>query len=258
MAPIEGKKPFVPRTTQWWQQSSSWQKTHSSWQRSAVWQKPVVGQRSAWQTQQWQNRPYQQWTPQWSRPQQTGWFQPRNNDRRVGGKPEARMTYINEMIKAPKVLIVDENGEKLWVFSRDEALKRASSGWLDLVQLAYNPVEMICTAKIVDYGKYMYDKQKDEKEKKKTQKSKWSKEIKMSYTIWDNDLALKIQKAWEFLDDWYTVRFSVRLRWRERIFVEKVTERMWGVEQSLLEKWKSQGVKEEPNWISLFLLPKGK
>jgi translation initiation factor IF-3 len=40
------------------------------------------------------------------------------------------------------------------------------------VQLAYNPLEMICTAKIVDYGRYQYDKQKDEKEKKKNQKSK--------------------------------------------------------------------------------------
>jgi len=40
------------------------------------------------------------------------------------------------------------------------------------VQLAYNPVDMICTAKIVDYGKYMYDKSKDDKAKKMNQKSK--------------------------------------------------------------------------------------
>lgn len=82
------------------------------------------------------------------------------------------MVYINEMIKAPKVLLIDDSGEKLGVISRDEALRRASSQGLDLVQLAYNPLEMICTAKIVDYGRYQYDKQKDEKEKKKNQKSK--------------------------------------------------------------------------------------
>jgi translation initiation factor IF-3 len=82
------------------------------------------------------------------------------------------MTYINEMIKAPKVMLVDETGEQLGTFSRDEALRRASSLGMDLVQLAYNPVDMICTAKIVDYGKYMYVKSKDDREKKKNQKSK--------------------------------------------------------------------------------------
>ena len=160
------------------------------------------------------------------------------------------------MIKAPKVLLIDENGEKaLTVISRDEALRRASSQWLDLVQVAYNPLEMICTAKIVDYGKYQYDKKKDEKDKNK-KKAKWGKDIKMSYTIWDNDLQLKMRKAEEFLDDWYTVRFIVRLKWRERIFIDKVIERLKWIDQQLEAKWKSQWVKQEPNGVSLFLLPK--
>lgn len=168
------------------------------------------------------------------------------------------MVYINEMIKAPKVLIIDENGEKWAVISRDEALRRASSQWLDLVQVAYNPLEMICTAKIVDYGKYQYNKQKDEKLKKQNQKSKWGKDIKISYTIWDNDLQLKVRKAEEFLDDGYTVRFIVKLKWRERIFIDKVVEKLKWIEQQMEPKWKSQWVKQEPNWISLFLLPKSK
>lgn len=168
------------------------------------------------------------------------------------------MVYINEMIKAPKVLLIDESGEKIGVISRDEALRRASAEWLDLVQLAYNPLEMICTAKIVDYGKYQYNKQKDEKEKKKNQKAKWWKDIKMSYTIWDNDLQLKIKHAAEFLNDGYTVRFLVKLKWREKIFADKMIEKLKWVETQLEAEWKSQWVKQEPNWISLFLLPKNK
>jgi translation initiation factor IF-3 len=62
-------------------------------------------------------------------------------------------------------------------------LRRAGALGLDLVQMAYNPLDMLCTAKIIDYGKYMYDKSKDDKEKKKNNKSKGSKEVKMSYTI---------------------------------------------------------------------------
>lgn len=67
--------------------------------------------------------------------------------------------------------------------------------------MAYNPVEMVCTAKMVDYGKYMYNKQKEEREKKKTQKAKGMKEIKFGYTIGDNDLQLKIKKTQEFLGE---------------------------------------------------------
>ncbi len=78
----------------------------------------------------------------------------------------------------------------------------------------------------------------------------------MSYTIWDNDLQLKMRKAEEFLDDWYTVRFIVRLKWRERIFIDKVIERLKVIDQQLEPKWKSQWVKQEPNGVSLFLLPK--
>ena len=227
------------------------------------WSRPQFGgQRpQAW----WAARPQTWWAP---RPPQA-WWAARPFQAGAGARPQtwwprivqawnrdARMVYINEMIKAPKVLLIDENGEKaLTVISRDEALRRASSQWLDLVQVAYNPLEMICTAKIVDYGKYQYDKKKDEKDKNK-KKAKWGKDIKMSYTIWDNDLQLKMRKAEEFLDDWYTVRFIVRLKWRERIFIDKVIERLKWIDQQLEAKWKSQWVKQEPNGVSLFLLPK--
>ncbi len=259
MSPIE-KKPYVQQSRPQgsgtgsstsrpaWQTSRPAGSTWTGARPTSTGVRPAwTGTRPMWTGNSTQSRPaWQPYRPQsWGRPAM--WW-----------AKDARMTYINEMIKAPKVLLIDEQGEKLGVLSRDEALRRASSQWLDLVQLAYNPVEMICTAKIVDYGKYMYEKQKDDKEKKKNQKSKWSKEVKMSYTIWDHDLALKVQKAEEFLDDGYTVRFAVRLRGRERIFAEKVVEKLKGIEQTLADKGKSQGVKEEPNGISLFLLPKGK
>lgn len=224
-----------------------WAARPQTWwpQRPQVWWAPRPPQ--AW----WTARPFQAGAA--SRPS-TWWARPMQAWNR-----DVRMVYINEMIKAPKVLLIDEAGNKSdTVISRDEALRRASSLWLDLVQVAYNPLEMICTAKIVDYWKYQYDKKKDEKDKKKNQKSKWSKDIKMSYTIWDNDLQLKVKKAEEFLDDWYTVRFMVRLKWRERIFVDKVIEKLKWIEILLEAKWKSPWVKQEPNGVSLFLLPKTK
>ena len=61
---------------------------------------------------------------------------------------------------------------------------------LDLVQIHYDPVKQVCTALLTDYGKYMYRKQKM-REKKKTQKQKVLKELKINYSIWNNDLELK-------------------------------------------------------------------
>lgn len=89
---------------------------------------------------------------------------------------------------------------------------------------------------MVDYGKYMYNKQKEDKEKKKTQKAKGMKEVKFGYTIGDNDLQLKISKAIEFLEDGYSVRFAVRLKGRERIYASKVVEKLKAVEEALKDQ----------------------
>jgi translation initiation factor IF-3 len=102
----------------------------------------------------------------------------------------------------------------------------------------------------------MYDKKKTEQEKKKKTKSKEQKELKFGYTIWDNDLDMKTRKATEFLYDWHTVRISVVLRWREKVYKHLALEKLQRVEQALDPVSKSQGVKEEQNWYSLFLFPK--
>jgi len=144
------------------------------------------------------------------------------------------------MIKAPRIVIVDETGQNVGSFSRDEALRMASEQGLDLVQIAYNPVDMVCTAKMVDYGKYMYNKQKEEKDKKKTQKSKGMKEVKFGYTIGENDLQLKIKKSLEFLEDSYSVRYAVRLKGREKIYGSKVIEKLHYIEECLKDHSRSQ------------------
>ena len=162
------------------------------------------------------------------------------------------------MIKAPRIVVVDEQGQNVGTYSRDDALKMAADAWLDLVQMAYNPVDMVCTAKIVDYGKYMYNKQKDDKEKKKTQKTKGMKEIKFGYTIGENDLQLKIKKSTEFLEEGYSVRYAVRLRGREKIYGDKVVEKLHHIERALADYSRWQWVKEENNGYSMILFPKGR
>lgn len=173
-------------------------------------------------------------------------------------KRNERMVYTNHAIKAPTIVIVDEEKNNLGSFPRRRALEIAEEKWLDLVQMHYDPITQICTALITDYGKYMYKKQKDAKEKKKTQKQRSLKELKISYAIWENDLKLKIKKWREFLEWWDNVKFLMRLRWRERIYSDKARDRLKEIVIELEEISRTQfpHPKKEAQWYSIILFSK--
>ena len=171
-------------------------------------------------------------------------------------KKTAARVFKNEDIKAFKILVITETGEQLWVMPRAKALEIAEEQWVDLVQMSYDAQEQICTAKLVDYGKYMYDKKKNEQEKKQKNKPKEQKELKFWYTIWDNDLTMKIKKAWEFLAEGHVVRMSIVLKGREKVYKNLALEKLQRVDKALELSAKSQGIKEEQNWFSLHLFPK--
>lgn len=172
--------------------------------------------------------------------------------------PKARMIYVNDQIKAPTIMIIDDEKQNLGTFPRRRALEVAEEAGLDLVQIAYNPDDMLSTVRLTDYGKYMYQKGKEEKERKKQQKWRDMKEIKISYAIWDNDLALKIKKAEEFLKDWDNVKVSIRLKGRERIYSAKALEKIIQVKNALLTFGRSQydTPKKEAQWYSIILFAK--
>ncbi len=177
-----------------------------------------------------------------------------NRQQRNSNQP--RPVYVNEKIKAFNVMVVGADGENVWVVPRAKALQMAYDQWLDLVQVAYNPKDKISTAKIVDFWKYMYEKWKKEREKKK-QQAKWLKQIKMWYSIGDNDLAMKVDKAVKSLEKWYTVKFFIKIRWRERVYKDKVIQRLKTIKEELQYIARSQypHPKEERNGYSIILLP---
>ena len=164
--------------------------------------------------------------------------------------------YINEAIKAFNILLLWENGEQLWTVSRKEALEQAQQAWLDLVQVWYNWKDKISVCKIIDYWKYQYELKKKEKLKKQSQKAKGVKEVKISYWIDENDLKMKIEKAKEMLQKWYSVKFTLKLRGRENIFKDQSKEKMKYIESVLSEYGKSWWIKEEGKWFTLVLFAK--
>ena len=163
--------------------------------------------------------------------------------------------FINDQIRANTIMIIDADWANLWSFPRDKALAMALEEWLDLIQLHYNAQTMTSTCTIQDYWKYQYQKKKTQNEKKKTQ-AKWMKELKIWYTISDHDLQLKMDKAVELVDDWYSVRFVIKLNGREMIFKSKALERMKFIIDGLGEKTRSQWIKDEPKWYSVVLAPR--
>ncbi len=168
------------------------------------------------------------------------------------------MVYLNEQIKAPTIIVLDESWANVWTFPRKRALEMAEEQGMDLVQIRYDQTTMTSTVKMVDYGKYMYQKGKDDKEKRKTMKPTVLKEIKLNYAIGENDLQLKIKKAIEFLKERYNVKFFIKLKWREKIYANKAIEKLVKIKGDLAEYGKSQfeTPKQEAQGYSIILFSK--
>lgn len=180
------------------------------------------------------------------------------NNKNKGDKKDRKQVYINQDIRAHNIIVLDEERNNLGTLPRYKALALAEEQGLDLVQVHYDPKEMVSTAMITDYGKYMYQKQKDAKEKKKTQKSKVLKEIKISYAIGEHDLELKAKKVRELLADGNNVKITMRLKGRENIYADKGQEKMMKFIEDLSDVGKSQynTPKRESSWYSIILFSK--
>lgn len=120
---------------------------------------------------------------------------------------------INEEIRDKEVRLIDADGNMLGIIEAKEAQKLANSKNLDLVKIAPQGVPPVC--KIMDYGKYMFELAKKEKEARKNQKIISIKEVRVSPSIEDHDFEFKVKNAYKFLKDGDKVKVSVKFRGRE-------------------------------------------
>ncbi len=129
--------------------------------------------------------------------------------------------YINEMIRSPNMLVIDETGNKLGVISRKEALALAENKNLDLVQIAQQKGSTIC--KLMDYGKFKYEQKRKQKENKKHQTIVKTKELKIKPLIGDHDLNVRVENAKRWLKEGNRVQFVIEARGRMCTKPEYVT-----------------------------------
>jgi translation initiation factor IF-3 len=119
---------------------------------------------------------------------------------------------VNFQIRCPNVRVV-QDGEQLGVMPVDVARRRAQDQGLDLVEIVPNANPPVC--EIVDYSKYKYEQKQKDKEKRKKQKQTEQKEIRLSPSIQDNDIATKVKAVRQFLEEGKSVQLSLLFRNRQ-------------------------------------------
>ena len=109
--------------------------------------------------------------------------------------------------------LIDNEGQQHGVVPFQDALNKAENVGLDLVEISPNTEPPVC--KILDYGKYVYEKQKLEKKNKKKQHVIHVKEIRVRPNTSDHDLLTKLSRAKKFLEAGDKVKITVMYRGRE-------------------------------------------
>ena len=136
----------------------------------------------------------------------------RSSRRPVSTRKEAR-SRTNEAIRAPEVRVIADDGEQLGIMRPEDALEVARDRGLDLVEVAPDADPPVC--RILNYGKYRYEQEKRDKERRKAQKTTEVKEIRLKPNMAGHDIEYRIRHAEEFLTEGNKVRATVRFYGRQ-------------------------------------------
>lgn len=173
-----------------------------------------------------------------------------NNRRREQSKtPQIR---VNDRIRAPRVRVVTAKGDQLGVMPTREALEKAKSVGLDLVEVAPNADPPVC--RIIDYGKYKYMQAKLQKNNRaRTVKMK---EVKLRIGTDVNDYNVKMARSEQFLDHGHKVRFQLRFKGRENAHQSLGLDVMTKVVEDLKTMGQvDQAAKLAGNTVTMVLTP---
>lgn len=120
---------------------------------------------------------------------------------------------MNGEIRAKELRVIGSDNSQLGILSLNEALTMAEDKEMDLVMISPNATPPVC--KIMDFGKYIYEQAKKDKDAKKKQKVVTLKEVRLSPTIEEHDIVIKSNNARRFIEDEDKVKVTVRFRGRE-------------------------------------------
>jgi translation initiation factor IF-3 len=162
---------------------------------------------------------------------------------------------MNERIRAREVRVIGDEGEQIGIMTPLDALKMAREKNLDLVEISPTAQPPVC--RIMDYGKFLYQQEKRDREAKKHQKTITVKEVKFRINVDDHDYDTKKNHVLRFLDDGDKVKATIFFRGREmtrQSLGRQILERLIkDVEHKGLVEFRPR---QEGNTLHLILAPK--
>jgi translation initiation factor IF-3 len=146
---------------------------------------------------------------------------------------------INGAIRARELRVIGPDGDQLGIMSRDEAMKIAEKAGVDLVEISPNAEPPV--AKIVDWGKFQYQKMKELQKSRRNNKAGELKQMRFGLKIGSNDLEIKLRKIRGFLSEGNKVKILIFFRGREMahkelgyVLIDKVIAALEG--EAILEQ----------------------
>ena len=127
--------------------------------------------------------------------------------------------------------MIDEEGKQVGIINTQEALRMAEERGLDLVEVAPNADPPVC--RLMDYGKFLYDQSKKEREARKKQKTIDVKEVQLSINIDSHHVQVKSNQARRFLAEGDKVKFAILLKGRQRVHPELGIQMLEQIAESL-------------------------
>ncbi|MFY9457820.1 MAG: translation initiation factor IF-3 [Candidatus Spechtbacterales bacterium] len=148
-----------------------------------------------------------------------------------------RRPRLNNQIRVPELRVIDSEGKNLGVLKTEDALKMARESNLDLIEIA--PAANPPVAKVMEYGKFLYQEKRRDKEGRKGQKSE-TKIIRFSVRTTGSDLAFRASQVDKFLQKRYKVRIQMVLRGREKSLRDFANKRLGSFLSLITESYKME------------------
>ncbi len=151
--------------------------------------------------------------------------------------------------------LINADGEQVGVVPIKEALEAAEEAELDLVEISPNAEPPVC--RIMDYGKFLYQKEKKKKEAKKNQKQVQVKEVKFRPGTEEGDYQVKLRNLMRFLDKGDRVKVTIWFRGRELAHKELGLKMLERIHEDIKDVAKVEQVpKMEGRQMMMVVVPK--
>jgi translation initiation factor IF-3 len=161
---------------------------------------------------------------------------------------------VNETIRVPEVRLIGAAGENVGVIATREALRMAREADLDLVEVAPNSVPPVC--RIMDFGKFLYEREKKDREARKAQTKVEVKEIRLRPKTTGHHRDFKVDDARRWLEHNMKVRVTIRFRGREITYPEIALEDLREIAHALADVGSvEQAPAIEGRAMSMMLVP---